>query len=58
MDKADRVWPASDGIGRAIATAFGEEDARVVRLSSPAAARHITGQVIRAHGGMEGRVLW
>ena len=29
-----------------------------VWLSSPVAARHITGQIIRAHGGMEGRVLW
>ena len=27
-------------------------------LSSPVAARHITGQTIRVAGGMEGRVLW
>lgn len=30
----------------------------VVVLSSPAASRHITGQVITVAGGMEGRTLW
>jgi len=30
----------------------------VLFLSSPAAARHITGEVLTVAGGMEGRVLW
>ncbi|MBZ0136021.1 MAG: SDR family oxidoreductase [Planctomycetes bacterium] len=30
----------------------------VVMLSSPAASRHITGEVITVAGGMEGRTLW
>ncbi len=36
-----------------------EDIARAVLfLSSPAAARHITGEVLTIAGGMEGRVLW
>ena len=27
-------------------------------LASPVAARHVTGQMVTAAGGMEGRVLW
>lgn len=30
----------------------------VVFLSSPSAARHVTGQVVTVAGGMEGRLLW
>jgi len=30
----------------------------VVFLSSPSAARHLTGQVVTVAGGMEGRLLW
>src|SRR5690606_21452281 len=30
----------------------------VVMLSSPAVARHITGEILTVAGGMEGRTLW
>jgi 3-oxoacyl-[acyl-carrier protein] reductase len=36
----------------------GDIAAAVVMLSSPAAARHITGEVLTVAGGMEGRTLW
>jgi 3-oxoacyl-[acyl-carrier protein] reductase len=32
--------------------------AAVLFLASPAAARHVTGEVITVAGGMEGRTLW
>ena len=40
-------------LGRAVDIA-----AAIVMLSSPAASRHVSGEVLTVAGGMEGRVLW